>query len=668
MKLNLEFGPQGLMTLLADALPIERFGGRGDGVTDDAGAFAAALASARPIRLGPRAYLLSSLAVTQSAILLGTPGATRIIRPAGGGAAAWINWIGVSLLLDGILFDATAAGFATGYSVLVAASVQTLRVERCGFVGAAGPLGHGLTVRGLPAPGAQPRCDVLGCDFLHNAQDGLLLWQVSNGVVERNWAQANGGNGIEINSTGATSATEATRLLISANRCGLNTGDGISLGNYNQGTVAAPVWGPAAPQVALADIAGNICWDNGRYQIQAANDLVAVHDNQLSCDGTITAAGGICANLRAGTVRDNLLSVPGVAEAIDVGGSQDVLVAGNKVAGGAVGINCGGGQNIVVSANTLTAQTAAGVQVLSVEDDGAGRAFPFASSQVVVRGNAITLGSGVVGVLARDNPAGLVVEGNDFWGGDPSKCIDAYGLPLIRANRFNGSDRLDLEPVAGVLVVPDGTETARVLNAAAAINQVITPGMQAAGTGICWLTLTNPGTGYTEATVTIADPTGAGAAYSARIWGGQVIGFRFAALGGGYTAPSVTITGDGTGATATAQVGLPLATARRLGLLLAASATLSPSAAPGGLALGAFAMSLAGPVLLALAECNGCWAPAAGGSGGAAQGQQIALGGAWIEQDANGMVVIGVGTTRLLSVDPSGNLVLKGDVAYEGAP
>lgn len=75
--------------------------------------------------------------------------------------------------------------------------------------------------------------------------------------------------------------------------------------------------------------------------------------------------------------------------------------------------------------------------------------------------------------------------------------------------------------------------------------------------GVSALTLSNQGAGYTEATVEF---TGGGAVVPATgravIESGKVVGIEIVTPGYGYTAiPTVTITGDGTGATATAETG-----------------------------------------------------------------------------------------------------------------
>ncbi len=74
--------------------------------------------------------------------------------------------------------------------------------------------------------------------------------------------------------------------------------------------------------------------------------------------------------------------------------------------------------------------------------------------------------------------------------------------------------------------------------------------------GVSGITVTNGGTGYTEATVAITGGGGSGATATATIVGGIITGITITNAGFGYTAdPTVTITGDGTAATATSTTG-----------------------------------------------------------------------------------------------------------------
>jgi hypothetical protein len=81
---------------------------------------------------------------------------------------------------------------------------------------------------------------------------------------------------------------------------------------------------------------------------------------------------------------------------------------------------------------------------------------------------------------------------------------------------------------------------------------------------ITYISVTSGGSGYTQAQVAISG-AGQGASAIAYIANGAVIGIAVTNSGTGYTpTTSVTITGDGVGATAVASVGLPVWEERRL--------------------------------------------------------------------------------------------------------
>lgn len=69
------------------------------------------------------------------------------------------------------------------------------------------------------------------------------------------------------------------------------------------------------------------------------------------------------------------------------------------------------------------------------------------------------------------------------------------------------------------------------------------------------ITVTDPGSGYTSATVAITGGGGSGATATATVEAGEITAITITDAGAGYTsAPTVTITGDGNGATAVATV------------------------------------------------------------------------------------------------------------------
>ena len=89
-----------IAALVENAVSIEDFGAKGDGVTDDSAALLAAIASGAPVRLGAKTYAIAGECdiTGTSCTLLGVPGLTILTRPAQSelGTSATAAWISIS--------------------------------------------------------------------------------------------------------------------------------------------------------------------------------------------------------------------------------------------------------------------------------------------------------------------------------------------------------------------------------------------------------------------------------------------------------------------------------------------------------------------------------------------------------------------------------------------
>ena len=152
-----------LASLLADSVTPGSFGAVGDGVTDDTAAIAAAIATLRPVRLGPRTYATTGQwTIGVHAILIGAPGQSTLRRIAQATNGAWINITGGSFRAQGVTFDANRAAIALeSWGVLVAPTCSITEFRDCSFLNAQGPtLGNGLTIQASRSSHCQPchRC------------------------------------------------------------------------------------------------------------------------------------------------------------------------------------------------------------------------------------------------------------------------------------------------------------------------------------------------------------------------------------------------------------------------------------------------------------------------------------------------------------------------------
>ena len=568
--------PRTLASLFAAAVAPESFGAVGDGVTDDTAAINAALASRRPVHLGPRTYATSGQwTIPVSAILLGAPGQTilrRIGQSSGGGA--WISIQGAAFHAQGVIFDANSANVpGETWAVLVtAACLQTL-FRDCAFRNAGGPtFGNGLTVLASDPSFASHVVD--DCEASGNAAHGIWLQAVDGARITGNRAHDNAAYGIcaDFNDPGYR---QAIRLAsITGNTCWNNL-RGIALGNFNATNLQPPTWGNSNPDAIGAIVSGNVCHDNQVYGIAVSGRSLLVQANLLSANGsTSNGGGGILANAAYSRVAGNTIIGSGQF-GIDCGGSIVLDVSANHVSGAAIGINPGGSQGVRVAGNTLQDNGWA-ITAYNVETDGAGRNFGLATANLALTDNAIGISSSNGGgIWLIDAPQSVLVARNSFNGTNGAtiaQCLYAHtDSAIVESNRWNNTQRLFANPTSinGLQTVqmPDVADEVMLSIAPGGVQSIQTMRQIAISGQVGFVKVSNGGNGYTHAAIAIGGP-GTGAAATAQIAGGAIIGIALSNPGAGYgaagsTAP-VTITGDGAAAAAAATIGLPVLEGRRI--------------------------------------------------------------------------------------------------------
>jgi hypothetical protein len=142
-------------------------------------------------------------------------------------------------------------------------------------------------------------------------------------------------------------------------------------------------------------------------------------------------------------------------------------------------------------------------------------------------------------------------------------AISAYTDSIvIKRNLLNYVSRWAVNPtlINGVytLVVPDIADAVSVSQATAPIASIITSQASSTVGQIVFCKVVNGGSGYSSATVSFSG-TGTGAAATVWLSGGAVLGIQMTNFGSGYgPGTTATISGNGSGATLTVQVGLPV--------------------------------------------------------------------------------------------------------------
>jgi hypothetical protein len=562
-----------LAAIGANAVAIEDFGAAGDGVTNDAAALIAALASGNPVRLGPKTYRIDGECDIGGpcAVLLGVPGTTVLTRGAQSafgtsGNPAWISVTATQFFVDGIVFDANRAVTADTWGVVVQASCTNANITRSLFRNAMGSIyGWGLAI--APSDPTLTRHHVHDCEFTANAVDGMWVAACDSVAVTACRAHDNARNGIYVDSQDPTFVLKIRDVQIVGNTC-WNNQTGISVGNFNATNTEPGVYGNANPDVLGGLVANNCVFDNTNYGISISGRNILVSGNLIVNNGP--AGGGMLANTGYCRIADNMITGSG-GFGIDAGGSIYVELTGNYIDGPTIGIGIGGSQNCTVRGNYVQ-DCVAGIMALNVESDGRGDNFGISCNNLSILGNYVCYGAGGSGIVLRDAPQRVVVINNIVSSGTAGNPLNAL-LPytdslILRGNVLNYADSFSVNPtsVGGVntLVFPDLLDRVTVSQSTRLVESIMSATAAATAGQISFIKVTNGGSNYSSATISITG-TGSGATAQAWISGGVIIGVTVTNAGSGYGAgTAAVISGNGSGATISVQVGLPVIQGRRL--------------------------------------------------------------------------------------------------------
>ncbi len=562
-----------LSQLAANAVSIEDFGAAGDGVTDDSPALLAAIASGTPVRLQAKTYAIAGECdITGTACtLLGVPGLTTLVRPAQSklGTAptpAWISVAVASFYADGIIFDANAAVTAAAQAVVIQGSCTKSLITRCTFKNAvAVNYGNGLTYLQSDPEVTQHHVD--NCEFATNRMSGLYAYAVDALSVTNCRAHDNTVNGIYVDSRDPAFILKVRALHIAANTC-WNNGVGILVGNFiaNNVIVQPYLYGNANPDILGAVIAINNCFSNTEYGIYISGRNILVSGNLCLNNSSAASFGaGILCDTGYCKITGNMIS--GASPfGIDCGGSIYTEVDNNYINGAGVGLNIGGGQNCTARSNFIQDCTQESISVQNVESDGNGDNFGLACTDLSIVGNWINFGGSALGIAVRDGAQDVLVEDNVIVvnsNGNLTNALSAYTDSItVRRNMLNFNSRWPVNPAlvnsVYTLTVPDIVDAVSISQATAPVTSIVTAQAALVAGQITFVKMLNTGIAYTHATVAFSG-TGTGAAATPFIYQGKIVGIQMTSLGAGYgPGTTVIISGDGVGASATVQVGLPV--------------------------------------------------------------------------------------------------------------
>jgi hypothetical protein len=547
-------GVRALASILSDAISIESFGAVGDGITDDTAAFQAAIASGRPLQLDGRVYVINgTLNFSLPASIVGITGTSVLRRLQVSADGTWITASGGSFSCIGVVFDSGGLFASNSPCLFIAQSCTRATLVDCQFINAANAgSGNGVILSGT----ADTVASFSGCGFANNFLAGFSASGGGSVSVSQSVFARNGACGLDIDSL--TSCDIGGSSFI-------NNGYGVLIGNWN----SPPQQGAAGP---ICVFQSNILQSNANWGLCIGASGAIVCNNQVLNNGTVSAGGGILARLGLSSVYGN--TIDSGACGIDARGAWACLISDNQISGTTTAIALGGSQNVKCSSNYLL-NNGWGIVVTAIE--------PTISFSTTA---ALTLSENWIGfttaqgggIRLLDGVQTVTIANNDFatWGGAGAAQVlwVHTDSAIIIGNRWNGLLRFTVQSsiVANLpaLVVPDSADEVLVTSAPPDILSLLTAHQVATLGQITFIKVNSGGAGYTQATVTISG-SGVGATASAIVYGGSVLWIVITNPGSGYgeigNGAGVLITGDGSGATATAYVGLPVIEARTLRLL-----------------------------------------------------------------------------------------------------
>lgn len=561
--------------LAGNAVSIEDFGAVGDGVTDDSAAFLAAMSSGQAVRLGAKTYAIAGECDinTANCTIIGVPGISTLKRCAQSKVGssvtqAWISVSCTSFYADNVVFDANTSVEDSTYAVVVQATCTKSLIKNCEFKNANnGNYGYGLAY--LPSDPEITSHQIESCEFCFNAMSGLYVLSSDAVSIINCRAHDNEVCGIEVDSKDPTFVLKSRYIQIVGNTCWNNNQVGIKVGNFvaNNIFVQPFDYGNENPDILGAIISANNCYSNGIYGIYISGKNILVSGNLCSNNSTkATFGAGILAATAYCKISGNMIS--GATNfGIDSGGAQYNTIDSNYIYGPNIGLNVGGSLYCSVRSNFLQDCGSLSINVENIESNGNNDNFGLACRGLSISGNWMSYGSGGAGITILDAAQNICVEDNTIFtelGGSVASALTAYTDSIvIRGNSVNFMPSYAVNPTMSngvyTLIVPDILDSVSVSQSNGAVASIMTmQSVQAAGK-ITFIKVTNGGYGYTTATVNIQG-NGSNAAAKAWISNGQVIGIQMlaGANGSGYDSEtSITISGDGTGATAIAQIGLP---------------------------------------------------------------------------------------------------------------
>lgn len=563
-------------TVLRNAMPVELFGGAVGGVIDNGPAVQEAAALGIPVTFGPGVYLINGecdLSIG-AVIWQGVPGATIITRTVQGttGAAAssaaaynnaaWIYFNAPIVKIDGIIFDGNVALTTLGsWGLLVSPSVVKSEFSRSTVKNVRGNTYFQDGLRFLNNTNPGPHV-VFQSIFSNNFLNGLTANAVQNFHSERCQYLGNGQTGLQVDVQDPAMVLTASGIVI-RNNIATGNSNGIQVGDPSIPQSADPtkIYGAVYMRVLKPIIEGNIVNSNGTgYDLIASGCLAPRVTKNFVGSGGILSNCAIDPHIEGNDVEE-LAVVSAARIGIDVGGSINPTITVNHVKGFILSCTPGGTTNGRITENRFEGMAGAAINAQRIEG-GSGGSFGVVSAGLTIDDNLIDYSAiaGASGVALADALSGASLTNNKFIGPAGSAGLSgSYAGLHTSGNLLNGAPFSGTVSSAGALVMTALAETCTISAAASAtLSNLTTPDAVALAGAISAITVSAPGSGYAlNTTVVTISGNGTGATASAVVYGGAVIGVKMTNVGSGYTTATAAITGAGTGAVVVPIIGQP---------------------------------------------------------------------------------------------------------------
>lgn len=578
-----------------DRLSLKEFGAEGDGVANDTSAISlwvlAMQVTGKSGWIPEGVYLDTAGRSISGSLDIRGEGRTRSIIKRGfhtGGQSILWSMGGTSFSCEGVGFDGNKAGISIGcHTVYISPACVDLQLVNCTFKNAKAQSGWGS---GCVVPGnetANASYIITRCIFEGNDAQGLFVEDADQCLLFSNVSRNNGTTGIEVNNYDATFAKKVRNCGIFNNISHNNGGVGFAVANFTSDNVftGQPHYGNEDPEVLDCLFSGNIAFANAGYGASLSGWYVMASGNSFNNnlgDGALflVTHGALIGN----TIRGNSGS------GVDAGACSNSIIANNNIRlNGAFGANIGGSPDIEFTGNIVGengGSTGVQVNVEKVEGDGVNTAFDVPSARLLITNNLIIGSSNRVGIRAVDGIEQCWIVNNFFDMGDVNNCIYAIlKSGIIQGNRPTPGTSFIVARSSNNLNVPDVFDYCIDNTAGGTIASIRTKTASVIADGVAWCNVTAPGSGYSTSsppTVTIS-PVSGGSGATAHVQvgdNGSIRGIIMDSFGSGYAnGATVAISGAG-GATATAQVGLPVLESKELTVYINQGATVTRVTTP----------------------------------------------------------------------------------------